>query len=927
MARSQSPGDLRDYFQEFEDIKSSKRHDEEEEESAKTPDEGEQEAAWLQEAGYGFIVSKFQAGTEFTDDEINKFTESMPSNHAAVVKRRVDTLNATLRKKQKYSTKIDVRNIFPEQPASGKIVIHSQPLEDEDTGTRQLAKRPATLPRGMKLGSYNGDSSLWTRQRNKNHLGLKYTHPSQSQWKNTSPEYFHSQSQWKNTSVEYVQGQSQWKITNPDVRKSHISDVKSNIQYADSVQVESSHSSKGGFQYSVTENEGCQEIPVNYIYFKRSDSKDSVSPLNSPQRSRSSSCDTLDSLDSGLESSESILNPEHSSSHDSLDTVDSFSCFPRKVQFRQKLVMSPAGSPGSSYSPIIETASPVESPIAEGEATATLVSYRKRQNSVTEAPKSPLSPRGEVVHPEWNRNRASKGPFMKNKGGYSMSGMSEEVQDNVQQGVEMLSVQQKGTVQKRWSQLSPISDADIVFDFNIEENGGESMHSSKTVMGQVNAFDLPNFSLVPDKLGLTCVDDINETDAAYVKNLALLELTSMFDTHNINYSRRRTKKRHKEHGIFGVPLVTLLEQDQKLKPNARIPLVFQEIVSYLVKFCLDTEGILRVPGSTSRIKQLRQEFEERFYQGTFIWADDLTPNDVAALLKQFLRDLPVPLLTDDYIEAFAQVENLPDKKQQLHALNLLILLLPTVHRDTLSVLLELLEKVIELKDINKMSLNNVAMIMAPNLFMAPKVRGSNAAKNKVVWDVEIKMAANTSNIMKMLIRYRNILWTVPTYLMSLVRRQYELETIRKNKDKSKMKGLLSKKDKTEVYKKPALKHEADFHDGVIRIQAPNLTKSSTAIQLDNNMTAGDIVSKFKVIQGSEASNDMNRNTGVQNSHHGPIYNDPRNYQSAGDDTFLFEVGGNVGERCLPHDTNMLALYKVNPNAEWIIKQRQRFKVT
>jgi hypothetical protein len=57
------------------------------------------------------------------------------------------------------------------------------------------------------------------------------------------------------------------------------------------------------------------------------------------------------------------------------------------------------------------------------------------------------------------------------------------------------------------------------------------------------------------------------------------------------------------------------------------------------------------------LQQLRQEFEERFYQGTFIWGDDLTPNDVAALLKQFLRDLPVPLLTDEYIEAFAQVES------------------------------------------------------------------------------------------------------------------------------------------------------------------------------------------------------------------------------------------------------------------------------
>ncbi|XP_060594715.1 rho GTPase-activating protein 18-like isoform X2 [Ruditapes philippinarum] len=925
MARAQSPGDLRDYFQEFEDIRSSKRHDEDDEDGAKTPDEGEQEAEWLQEAGYGFIVSKYQAGKEFSEDEINKFTESMPSNHAAVVKRRVDTLNATLRKKQKYTTKIDVRNIFPEQLPGGRTVIHSQPLEGEEEGTRQLARRPATLPRGIKFGSYNGDSSLWTRQRNKKQLGLKYIDPSQSQWKNTNSDYNQGQGQWKNTDLEQYEGQSQQKTTYSGFKnRSHHSETECNLEEEDKVEVKQSEFFKENQHYSEGDKQGCQ---LKFGHLQRSDSKDSLSSLNSLQRSRSSSCDTLDSVDSGLASSESLLNPEHSSSHDSLDTVDSASCFPRKIPFRHKLGhMSPNGSPGSSYSPITETASPLESS-GECERTATLLSYRKRQNSVSETPKSPISPRSETVHPEWSRNKGGKGSFMKNKGGYSMSGMSEEVHDNVQQGVEMLSLQQKGTVQKRWSQLSPISDTDITFDFKLEENGGDlSPHGNNTVMSQVNAFDLPNFTLVPDKLGLTCIDDISEMDVTYVRNNALLELTSMYDTHNINYSRRRTKKRHKEHGIFGVPLVTLLEQDQKLKPNARIPLVFQEIVSYLVKFCLDTEGILRVPGSTSRIKQLRQEFEERFYQGTFIWGDDLTPNDVAALLKQFLRDLPVPLLTDEYIEAFAQVENLPDKKQQLHALNLLILLLPTVHRDTLNVLLEFLERVIEQKDTNKMSLNNVAMIMAPNLFMAPKVRGSNPAKNKAVWDIEIKMAANTSNIMKMLIRYRGILWTVPTYLMSLVRRTYELETLRKNKDnKSKMKGLLSKKDKSEVYKKPALKHEADFQDGVIRIQAPNLTKSSTALQLDNNMTAGDVVAKFKVIQGS--ANAGNENSDVGKTQHGPIYNDPRNYQSAGDDTFLFEVGGNIGERCLPHNTNMLTLYKVNPNAEWIIKRRERFKIT
>jgi hypothetical protein len=53
---------------------------------------------------------------------------------------------------------------------------------------------------------------------------------------------------------------------------------------------------------------------------------------------------------------------------------------------------------------------------------------------------------------------------------------------------------------------------------------------------------------------------------------------------------------------------------------------------------------------------LRQEIEEKFYHGTFSWIDVMA-NDAAALLKQFLRELPSPLLTPQYIEAFAQVES------------------------------------------------------------------------------------------------------------------------------------------------------------------------------------------------------------------------------------------------------------------------------
>lgn len=49
------------------------------------------------------------------------------------------------------------------------------------------------------------------------------------------------------------------------------------------------------------------------------------------------------------------------------------------------------------------------------------------------------------------------------------------------------------------------------------------------------------------------------------------------------------------------------------------------------------------------------DLEEQFYQGRFDWKS-MSSNDAAALMKQFLRDLPNPLLTHEYRESFAQVQ-------------------------------------------------------------------------------------------------------------------------------------------------------------------------------------------------------------------------------------------------------------------------------
>ncbi|EDO45060.1 predicted protein, partial [Nematostella vectensis] len=89
---------------------------------------------------------------------------------------------------------------------------------------------------------------------------------------------------------------------------------------------------------------------------------------------------------------------------------------------------------------------------------------------------------------------------------------------------------------------------------------------------------------------------------------------------------------------------------------------------------------------------------------------------------------------------------------------------------------------------------------------------------------------------------------------------------------------------------------AELADNIIRVKAPMLNKIAMAIQLTDGMRAGVVVAKFRRRPGEDAE-----------GHH------------------LYEVGGNIGERCLDNETNMKALYKVNPHAERIIKSRSDYE--
>ncbi|XP_041721353.2 rho GTPase-activating protein 18-like [Coregonus clupeaformis] len=400
---------------------------------------------------------------------------------------------------------------------------------------------------------------------------------------------------------------------------------------------------------------------------------------------------------------------------------------------------------------------------------------------------------------------------------------------------------------------------------------------------------LPNFKLSRDKTGLTKMGDLSPQDMKKVHRLVLIEMTALFDTAGIDLkAHKAVKPKVKESGLFGVPLATLLEQDQRRQAGTKVPIILQRLISHIEEEGLDTEGLLRIPGAATRVKAVHVELEGKFYEGLFSW-ESLKQHDAASLLKLFIRELPHPLLTVEYLSAFMAVLKLPTKKQQLQALNLLVLLLPESSRDALKALMEFFQRIIDHKEQNKMTLNNIAMVMAPNIFMFKGFR------NKISKQQEFSMATETAIIVRLLIRYQNLLWTIPKFIMNQVRKQNTENQKKISKDHA-MRKLLKKiaydREKPEKQEKPP--SEADSSSqGFIRVQAPQFSKVSMAVQLTEELQASDVLSRF-LSQKSSVS--VKR-----------------------EDLCLYEIGGNIKERCLDEETYMKDLLELNPSAEWVIK--------
>ncbi|RUS78298.1 hypothetical protein EGW08_013933 [Elysia chlorotica] len=171
-----------------------------------------------------------------------------------------------------------------------------------------------------------------------------------------------------------------------------------------------------------------------------------------------------------------------------------------------------------------------------------------------------------------------------------------------------------------------------------------------------------------------------------------------------------------ENPIFGVPLAVAVERNRS-HDGIELPALVRECIDYIEEFGLACEGIYRMSGVKSKVQHLKDCYNRQ----EPVHLLEHEPNVVASLLKLFLRELPEPVLTTALMPKFEEASTIKNKQKKVEAFIRVIADLPTCNRLLLSWMIVHMTHVIELAKENKMSLQNVSIVLSPTMQISHRV--------------------------------------------------------------------------------------------------------------------------------------------------------------------------------------------------------------
>lgn len=188
-------------------------------------------------------------------------------------------------------------------------------------------------------------------------------------------------------------------------------------------------------------------------------------------------------------------------------------------------------------------------------------------------------------------------------------------------------------------------------------------------------------------------------------------------------------------GMFGRGLEDTMRVEARLG-GAYIPILVHRCVKFIIEHGLEEIGIFRLPGQTSRIQSLKDQYD----QGSQL---DISLNEdvhtVASLLKLYLRELPDPLIPfsqfDNAVKAIKVFDQ--DQEEGNEKIKQILNGLPKVNYNLLKYICRFLYTVSEHSEKNKMNCVNLATVFSPNIMSSKSkdpqhlIESSNVSANFV----------------------------------------------------------------------------------------------------------------------------------------------------------------------------------------------------
>ncbi|KAM8765396.1 unconventional myosin-IXb isoform 18-T18 [Rhynchonycteris naso] len=165
-----------------------------------------------------------------------------------------------------------------------------------------------------------------------------------------------------------------------------------------------------------------------------------------------------------------------------------------------------------------------------------------------------------------------------------------------------------------------------------------------------------------------------------------------------------------EPGHFGVCV------DSLTSDKVSVPIVLEKLLEHVEMHGLYTEGLYRKSGAANRTRELRQALQT---DPSAVKLEDFPIHAITGVLKQWLRELPEPLMTFAQYSDFLRAVELPETQEQLAAIYGILEHLPEANHNSLERLIFHLVKVALLEDVNRMSPSALAIIFAPCLLRCP----------------------------------------------------------------------------------------------------------------------------------------------------------------------------------------------------------------